>query len=360
MKQIWDKLILLFCGLLLLLTSTSFSPAPIVLLLFTLILLSLDELLDSLWFSYVIFIAGTVLSFFFPELLFFLPSLTYPLAVKHKTPLILLFLLPASASLLASAALPAGEPLESFFALLVLFFFSLFLGSRQCQLEDAVRKLIKLRDTDREEALSLQKQAHTLIEHQDAKIKIATLQERTRIAREIHDNVGHLLSRSLLQVGALLTVNKNDEALLALKESLDDAMKGIRSSVHDLRDDALDLETSMKHLLSGYTNYRISFDYDIAPELPPPVTYCFLSITKEALSNIAKHSNADAVHISMKEYTSLYRLSIADNGTNASLPQISSGMGLENMQARAASLNGTIRFSTQSGFHIFVSLPKDH
>lgn len=353
MQQIWDKLILLFCSLVLLLTSASFSSAPIVLFLFALILLSLDELLNSLRFSRIVLLTGTVLSFFFPELLFFLPPLTYPLAVKQKTPLVLLFLLPASASL------PAGSLPSGFFPLLVLFSFSLFLGSRQRQLEQALRNLIKLRDTDREEALSLQKQADTLIEHQDANIKIATLQERTRIAREIHDNVGHLLSRSLLQVGALLTVNRKDESLLALKESLDDAMKGIRSSVHDLRDDALDLEASTRHLLSGYAGYRISFDYDIAPELPSPVLYCFLSITKEALSNIAKHSNADAVHISMKEYTSLYRLSIADNGTNASLPQNPSGMGLENMQARTASLNGTIRFSIQNGFHIFVSLPKE-
>ncbi|MGN1083874.1 MAG: sensor histidine kinase, partial [Lachnospiraceae bacterium] len=95
-------------------------------------------------------------------------------------------------------------------------------------------------------------------------------------------------------------------------------------------------------------------------EVPVPVMYCFLTITKEALSNITRHSNADAIRISMKEYTSLYQLSIADNGTNASLPQNSSGMGLENMQARVASLNGTIRFSVQGGFHIFVSLPKEH
>ena len=80
---------------------------------------------------------------------------------------------------------------------------------------------------------------------------------------------------------------------------------------------------------------------------------------KEALANITKHSNADTIRISMKEYTSLYNLSIADNGTDISIPEGNTGMGLENMQARVASLKGTIRFSTQNGFHIFVSIPKD-
>ncbi|MCH5273360.1 MAG: sensor histidine kinase [Lachnospiraceae bacterium] len=353
MKQILDKLIFLLCGLILLLSS-SFSLTPVVLFLCAFIVLSADELLDSLKFSYAVFLAGTAVSFFLPELLFFLPALAYPLSLKRQTPVLLLFLLPAVTSPFRK------ESLSGFSLLLVLFFLSLLLSDRQRQLSRVSADLIKLRDTDKEEQLSLLEQAHTLIENQDAKIKIATLQERARIAREIHDNVGHLLSRSLLQVGAMLTVNKQDESLLLLKESLDDAMQGIRSSVHDLRDDAMDLETSARRILSDYTDYRTSFEYDIAPEVPLPVVYCFLAVTKEALSNITKHSNADAIRISMKEYTSLYQLSVADNGTNAVLPQDNSGMGLENMQTRVTSLNGTIRFFVQGGFHIFVSIPKEH
>lgn len=353
MKQILDKLIFLFCALIPLLASSPLIT-PAVLFLCVLIILSIDELLDSLRFSYTIFLAGTAASFFLPELLFFLPALAYPLSLKKRTPVLLLFLLPAALSPLRK------ENPAVFFLLPFLFFLSFLLCDRQRQFSRVSADLIKLRDTDKEEQLSLREQAYTLIENQDAKIKIATLQERARIAREIHDNVGHLLSRSLLQVGAMLAVNRQDESLLLLKESLDDAMQGIRSSVHDLRDDAVDLETSARQILSGCTGYRTSFEYDIAPEVPLPVVYCFLAVTKEALSNITKHSNADTIRVSMKEYTSLYQLSIADNGTNAELPQGSSGMGLENMQTRAAALNGTLRFFIQGGFHLFVSIPKEH
>lgn len=352
MRGIIDKIILLFFSLVLLFTTTP-TITPIILLLCVFILLAFEELVSLLPFSYGLFGAGVLLSFFLPDVLCFLPVLTYPLCVKRRTPVLLISLLP----LLASGLL-WNTPMTGFLILFLLCI-SLFLADRERQLTQVSSDFITLRDADKEEKLSLQEKTQTLIENQDAGIKIATLQERTRIAREIHDNVGHLLSRSILQVGAMLTVKKDDESLLLLKESLDAAMQGIRSSVHDLRDDALDLETSTKQLLADYTTYQTHFEYDIAPELPVAVTYCFLTITKEALSNITKHSNADSIRISMKEYTSMYRLSIADNGTDIAIPEGTTGMGLENMQARVSALKGTIRFSTQDGFHIFVSIPKE-
>ena len=353
MRGIIDKLILLFFGLVLLLT-TEPDIKPIILLLCMFIALTVEELFSSPTFSYGLFGLGVLLSIFLPDLLFFLPVLCYPLCVKRPTPVLLVSLLPVIRSFFTF------NEVATCFLVVFLLGVALLLSYRERQLSQTASDLIKLRDSDTEEKLSLQEKAQTLMDNQDAGIKIATLQERTRIAREIHDNVGHLLSRSILQVGAMLTVKKDDESLLLLKESLDAAMQGIRSSVHDLRDDALDLETTAKQLLTDYTSYRTYFEYDIAPELPVPVTYCFLTIMKEALANITKHSNADTIRISMKEYTSLYSLSIADNGTNIHVSENNTGMGLENMQARVASLKGTIRFSTQNGFHIFVSIPKEH
>ncbi len=352
MRGIVDKIILLFFCLVLLLTTTP-TILPIILLLCVFIVLTVEELVSSLTFSYVLFGLGVLLSLFFPDVLFFLPVLCYPLCVKRPTPVLLISILPVIRGFFIF-----DNP-ATCFLILFLLCVALLLSYRERQLSKTASDLIRLRDSDTEEKLSLQEKAQTLIENQDAGIKIATLQERTRIAREIHDNVGHLLSRSILQVGAMLTVKKDDESLILLKESLDAAMQGIRRSVHDLRDDALDLETSAKQLLADYTTYRTTFEYDIAPELPVAITYCFLTIMKEALANITKHSNADTIRISMKEYTSLYRLSIADNGTDIRIPEDNTGMGLENMQARVASLKGTIRFSTQKGFHIFVSIPKD-
>ena len=70
--------------------------------------------------------------------------------------------------------------------------------------------MIRLRDTSTELNLVLQEKNKNLMEKQDYEIYLATLRERNRIAREIHDNVGHMLSRSILQMGALITIHKEE------------------------------------------------------------------------------------------------------------------------------------------------------
>ncbi|MGC7323280.1 histidine kinase dimerization/phosphoacceptor domain-containing protein, partial [Mycobacteroides abscessus subsp. massiliense] len=90
-----------------------------------------------------------------------------------------------------------------------------------------------------------------------------------RIAREIHDSVGHLLSSSLLQVGALLAVNKNEKTrgnLVALKETLTNAMNSIRSSVHDLYDESIDLYAQVYKLSRDFTFCRLDFNYELTSE----------------------------------------------------------------------------------------------
>ena len=90
-----------------------------------------------------------------------------------------------------------------------------------------------------------------LVEKQDYEIYAATLKERNRIAREIHDNVGHLLSRSILITGAAKALNASDTlspVLDNLDHSLNQAMTSIRSSVHDLHDESLNLKEAAESL----------------------------------------------------------------------------------------------------------------
>ena len=85
---------------------------------------------------------------------------------------------------------------------------------------------------------------------------MATLKERNRIARDIHDNVGHLLSRSILQIGAAIIINKNEELNLNLnliKDTLNEAMNSIRNSVHDLHDDSIDLQIEIQKLINNFS-----------------------------------------------------------------------------------------------------------
>ena len=102
------------------------------------------------------------------------------------------------------------------------------------------------------------------------------MRERNRIAREIHDNVGHVLSRSILMTAACKTINKNDalDPLLGnLEESLNGAMNSIRSSVHDLHDDAVDLEDAIKGLVKDFTFCPVKLTYDMSRQIPREVKY---------------------------------------------------------------------------------------
>ncbi|MFQ7549831.1 MAG: sensor histidine kinase [Blautia marasmi] len=107
-------------------------------------------------------------------------------------------------------------------------------------------------DSTREESLYLEQRNRELLEKQEYEIQLATLTERNRIAREIHDNVGHLLTRSLFQIRAMQVVWKEQEELAAqlsaVKSTLDDAMNNVRSSVHNLYEESVDLQMVLSRL----------------------------------------------------------------------------------------------------------------
>lgn len=242
---------------------------------------------------------------------------------------------------------------------------SFYLAGKNYECHQLKTTIHTLRDNSVEQQIRLKRANAQLLENQDNEIYIATLKERNRIAREIHDNVGHLLSRSLLQSAALLTICKDETMqpqLENIKNTLDEAMTSIRNSVHDLHDESIDMKEAMTNLVEQFTFCPVSLQCEISRQTPKAVKYCLLTIVKEGLNNIVKHSNATMVHITVMEHPEFYQLMIEDNGTSAmaqsSDTEISSGIGLSSMQERVRSLNGIIHIHNENGFRIFVSIPK--
>lgn len=245
----------------------------------------------------------------------------------------------------------------SLFAILL----SLIIQDRTNRYTKLQEKYKKLRDTSQELNIYLSNKNKMLIENQNYEIHLATLQERNRIAREIHDNVGHMLSRSILQVGALLTISKESSLspnLIMLKDTLNEAMNSIRKSIHGLYDDSIDLKANIQGIIEQFKDYKIEFDYDMSDSVSKDVKYCFIMIIKEALSNTAKHSNANKIEIIVREHPVFYQLLIRDNGSKKS--QNDSGIGIESMKTRVLNLNGNISIDQSDGFKIFVSIPKNN
>lgn len=300
-----------------------------------------------------------ILCFFFPEMAVFLPWHCYVFFLHRQYVPSGLYLLPV----LIYSDRVSSEPI---LFLLLVAAISFYLAYTNRIRTGLVKQIHLLRDDSVERELTLQEANRKVLENQNDQIYIATLRERNRIAREIHDNVGHMLSRSILQTGALLSICRDETLtshLSALKDTLNLAMDNIRNSVHDLRDDSIDLKSALQGITDSFAFCPVLLQCDISHHLSQNIKYCFLTVTKEALNNIMKHSNATKVLITVREHPAFYQLLIEDNGNPAkSFPdshKISfDGMGIQNMRDRVEALHGILHISKEHGFRIFISIPK--
>ncbi|MGN0612401.1 MAG: sensor histidine kinase [Porcipelethomonas sp.] len=240
---------------------------------------------------------------------------------------------------------------------------SAVLSFRTAAMEAGKDELIRLRDASEENRLLLTEKNRYLISGRDNEVNLAVLSERNRIAREIHDNVGHMLSRTLLQMGALGVINKDENIKPYLDEinsSLNNAMTSIRESVHNLHDDSVCLSSTIKEIIKPLEeNYTVKLDMDISENASREVKFCFIGIIKEAVSNILRHSSGDSVAIALREHPAFYQAWVEDNGKNTSAVK-EGGIGLENMKTRAEKLGGIFQYSSKKdSFRIFVSIPKE-
>lgn len=290
---------------------------------------------------------------FFPPLTYFLPVLFYDVIWEQPHAVLsCVFLSAAILSFFPNHPLETGGTLLLFSAAILLQYYSR-------KTDALLAEFHRYRDDSTETSLSLRQKNKALLLKQDYEIHVATLSERNRIARDIHDNVGHLITRSLLQTGAIQVINQEEtlkEPLQNLHETLDTAMTSIRNSVHDLHDESLSLEHVLRELAHSVVALHVTLDYEIEHDLPKELKYAFIAIVKEALNNSVKHSNADELNIHVKEHPSFYQLEIQDNGTTTAINE--TGIGLTGMQERIHSLGGIIRITNDNGFRIFISVLK--
>ncbi len=218
---------------------------------------------------------------------------------------------------------------------------------------------MRLRDDGEETKRLLEMRNELMRRGHDNEIEMATLNERNRIAREIHDNVGHLLSRSILQLGALQTVYKEEPLASSLKQveaTLGESMDNIRRSVHRLHNESIDLQRAVKELIDANGGYAVQLDYDVSPDLPRGIKYAVLSIVTEAFENVRKHSDGTRIWITIMEHPAFYQLIFRDDGHPGAINE--SGIGLHNMRSRIEELGGSISFGAENGFRIFANIPK--
>lgn len=195
-----------------------------------------------------------------------------------------------------------------------------------------------------------------------ADARSAALEERGRIAREVHDVVGHSLSGIALQLElaeALQSRGRTDDALAAMRRARTLAVDSIgetRSAVHALRDGAKPVPEALRVVAEPYAA-TVTVDGD-AEELAPVVGHTLVRVTQEALTNAARHAPGRPVGIRLAVSDDAV-LTLVNELTGPPGEQGGTGMGLESMAERVALLGGSLRAGPVGGrWEVEVRIPR--
>ncbi|HBN15406.1 sensor histidine kinase [Pseudohongiella sp. O18] len=181
--------------------------------------------------------------------------------------------------------------------------------------------------------------------------------ERLRIARDLHDLLGHHLTAQILQLEVATHVTDGTgrqkvEQALALGKLL---LSDLRTAVSELREDEpINFRDAVKKLVIGVPNIDIHLNFNSTlGEMHQAET--LLRCTREALTNILRHSGASRCDISFNSTDSHYHLQIRDDGRCRD--SVTPGNGLKGIKERVEEAGGDVRWYADSGFVIDIYLP---
>ncbi len=202
--------------------------------------------------------------------------------------------------------------------------------------------------------------------------QLAVLQERERIAQDLHDG-------SIQSLYAVSLALEDTEELMAIDpaqatQRIDHAIESIHGTIQEIRDFIMGLDPDARtavDLLAGLSALTMEFERSTLievelssdPDVPmdPDETLQLIQLTREAMSNVARHANASKVIVNVEDRRECLRLSIIDDGRgfDTSAGQRPGHHGLTNMHARAESLGGSLTIeSNDDGTRVVFEMPR--
>ena len=187
--------------------------------------------------------------------------------------------------------------------------------------------------------------------------------ERRRIAVELHDSIGQMLTAIKFKIESILQEKNKKKSLETLVPLVRETIEETRRIQMDLRPSTLDdlgvlatLEWFCREYQKIYSNIRIEKEIGLQEnEVSAPLKTAIYRLTQEAFNNIAKHSKADLIHLSLQTMEGRIELIIKDNGIGFGSEEILSsekpkkGLGLTSMRERAELSGGTFAIETTPG-----------
>jgi len=199
---------------------------------------------------------------------------------------------------------------------------------------------------------------------QEVEILAADL-ERNRIARDIHDSLGHTLTSLDVQLELAQRLYERNPAQIQqpldiCKALASQAIQEVRRSVATMRHDSFNLNQALINLLEPlHTTFTIESKVDLPP-LPLQTSHQIYCILKEGLENIRRHSQATVIRLEGRAIAHTIQLTLSDNGMGFEMSAPAAGFGLRGMQERVHLLNGqiTIDSAPGQGTTIQITIPK--
>ena len=193
-------------------------------------------------------------------------------------------------------------------------------------------------------------------------------EERSKIARELHDGVVQQIGSIILKSRNLFNKKefKENKAAKKLIESLENSNQDLRNISHQMMPRALKelgIIPALKDLLENSLSYSdIKFHlehFNIESRLPEKIEVTIYRITQELINNIIKHSKANEVIVQLFRNNSNIILIVEDNGVGFSSKESKKGIGLLNISSRLNMVNGNVNFepSPKSGTLVTVKIP---
>ena len=197
--------------------------------------------------------------------------------------------------------------------------------------------------------------------------KIGENNERKRLAREIHDTLGHALTGIAAGVDACIAmIDRNPAAtkkqLLVISKVVRQGIGDVRNSLNKLRPGALEekgLRGAIENMIEEFanvSNLNVILDARVDNiDIEKTKEDILFRIIQESITNSLRHGNATEVKISLYELDNELCLDIQDNGSGCK--EIHKGFGLTQMKERVAIINGTVSFNGDNGFLTCVRIP---
>ena len=197
--------------------------------------------------------------------------------------------------------------------------------------------------------------------------KFGEKNERKRLARELHDTIGHALAGMAVGVDACITmIDKNPQLAKAqlkiISKAIRKGMKDVRNSLNKMRPDFLqqyrlkEAIEKMKEEISDVKDLKINLNYQIDETgFDTKIEDILFRVIQESITNSIRHGLATVVDIDIYKENNLLCLKIKDNGKGCKA--INYGFGLKQMVERVSQIRGDINFYSENGFTTEIKIP---